>query len=392
MVLTLITFLIVLSILVFVHELGHFMVARRFGVRAEEFGWGFPPRLWGIYKNQEGRWKNVWGGRKVDDALGTIYSINWFPLGGFVKIKGENGPSAGSGQVEDADSFAIQKIWKRAAILSAGVSMNVVLAAMLITIGLLIGMPQALDGVNPSAEVTDRKIQIIQVMPDTPAAAVGLRVGDIIESINDVKFANYQDLQKFVDEHTGEEIYYRLKRSTEEFIAPITPTLMEETGKGGIGIAIAETGIVKYSLFLAVWEGIKTTAVTTWVIIVAFYNLLKGLVLGQGLAGAELAGPVGIAVLTGQVARLGLVYILQFTAILSINLAIINFFPFPALDGGRVLFLAIEKIKGTPVKREVEAFIHNVGFALLMLLVLVVTFQDVAKFGDKFKMIWDKIF
>ena len=122
----------------------------------------------------------------------------------------------------------------------------------------------------------------------------------------------------------------------------------------------------------------------------AFYELIKGLIMGRGVA-IDVAGPIGIAALTGQVAQMGLIYILQFTALLSINLAIINFFPFPALDGGRVLFLIIEKIKGSPVKRELEAAIHNIGFALLMLLVLVVTFRDVARFGDKFKMLWERI-
>ena len=384
--LTLITFLIVLSILVFAHELGHFLVARRFGIRAEEFGWGFPPRAWGIYKSKEGKWKHAWGGKKVEDASGTIYSINWIPLGGFVKLNEDETKS------DDPNHFVNKKVWQRAFILSAGVSMNIILAAVLITIGLLVGMPQALDGVGPGAQISDRKIQIIQVMPDTPAAAVGFKIGDIIEGINDIRFEKYQDLQKFVDERRGEELYYKIKRGREEFIAPLTPRLMEETGRGGVGIAISETGIVRYPFFIAVWEGIKTTAVTTWIIITAFYGLLKGLIIGQGLAGAELAGPVGIAVLTGQVARMGLIYILQFTAILSINLAIINFFPFPALDGGRVLFLIIEKIKGSPIRREIEALIHNVGFALLMLLVLVVTFKDVARFGDKFKMLWDKIF
>ena len=126
-------------------------------------------------------------------------------------------------------------------------------------------------------------------------------------------------------------------------------------------------------------------------IIVAFYELIKGLIFGQGVT-ADLAGPVGIATLTGQVARLGVVYLMQFTALLSINLAVINFLPFPALDGGRFLFLIIEKIKRAPVRREVENLIHNIGFALLMILVLVVTFRDVAKFSGAFSNIWNKLF
>lgn len=127
-----------------------------------------------------------------------------------------------------------------------------------------------------------------------------------------------------------------------------------------------------------------------WLIIAAFYELFKGLILGHGVS-ADVAGPVGIAVLTGQVARMGIIYIMQFTAMLSINLAIINFLPLPALDGGRVLFLILEKIKGRPVRRELEAAIHNIGFILLMILIAAITFRDILKFGDKFRMLWERI-
>lgn len=384
MLITIIIFLAVLSILVFVHEVGHFISARRFGVKAEEFGFGFPPRLGGIYKNREGKWKLVWGNRPVEDSPGTVYSFNWIPLGGFVKIKGENGDNS------DPDSFVNKKIWKRAIILSAGVFMNIVLAAVLFSIGLSIGMPQALDDINPRAAIRDRSIQIIQVLPDSPAAQAGIQIGDVIENINGEKFTSYQELQKFVDEHTGEELIYKIKRAQAELTEKITPQVIPDTGKGGIGVGIIETGTVKYPFYIAAWEGIKITGVYTWAVTVAFYDFFKGVITGAGVS-ADLAGPVGIATMTGQVARMGLIYLLQFIAILSINLAIINFIPFPALDGGRVLFLAIEKIKGAPVRREIESLIHNIGFALLMVLVLIVTFKDIAKLGDKFRMLWERI-
>lgn len=384
MFLTIIIFLAVLSILVFVHEVGHFISARRFGVKAEEFGFGFPPRLGGIYRNREGKWKLVWGSRPVEDSPGTVYSFNWIPLGGFVKIKGENGDNS------DLDSFVNKKIWKRAIILSAGVFMNIVLAAVLFSIGLSIGMPQALDDINPRAAIRDRSIQIIQVLPDSPAAQAGIQIGDVIENINGEEFTSYQELQKFVDEHTGEELIYKIKRAQAELTEKITPQIIPDTGKGGIGVGIIETGTVKYPFYIAAWEGIKITGIYTWAVTVAFYDFFKGVITGAGVS-ADLAGPVGIATMTGQVARMGLIYLLQFIAILSINLAIINFIPFPALDGGRVLFLAIEKIKGAPVKREIESLIHNIGFALLMVLVLIVTLKDIAKLGDKFRMFWERI-
>jgi len=153
----------------------------------------------------------------------------------------------------------------------------------------------------------------------------------------------------------------------------------EETGRGGVGIGIVETGIVRYPWYLAIWEGITATLFLTWAIIVAFYELIKGLIIGQGVS-VDIGGPVRIAQITGDAARMGLSYIINFAAFLSINLAIINFLPIPALDGGRVLFLMIEKIKGSPIKRETEATIHNIGFVLLMILIVLVTYKDIARF------------
>jgi regulator of sigma E protease len=384
MLFTIIVFLAVFSVLVFAHELGHFLTAKKFGVKAEEFGFGYPPRIVGIYRNSAGQCKIVWGSREVKDAPGTVYSLNLLPLGGFVKIKGEddNGDKA-------ADSFAAKKIWQRATMLSAGVVMNIVLAMFLIIIGFMIGIPQVIDGVDARAKILDERIQIVEVMKGSPAETAGVQMGDIIKNIDGVEFSNYFDLQSYVDSHVNQELNYLIERGGQEVGVIVTPEIRPETEKGGIGVSITETGIVKYPWHLAIWEGIKTTFYLFWVILVAFYELFKNLFVGQGLT-QELTGPVGIAVLTGQVAHMGFVYILQFTALFSINLAIINFLPIPALDGGRVLFLIIEKIKGSPVKRELEAALHNIGFALLMLLVIVVTYRDVLKFSGKFLSIWGK--
>ncbi|MFA4941913.1 MAG: RIP metalloprotease RseP [Patescibacteria group bacterium] len=437
MFLTIITFIIVFSLLIFVHELGHFWTARKFGVKAEEFGFGFPPRIFGVQilkgkklekisetekislEISESQTSN--GGeilkevvldekKEIDKMVffkkfrfvqgskepevkpgeeemqaGTIYSLNWIPLGGFVKIKGENGENE-----NDNDSFASRKIWQRAIMLSAGVAMNILLAAVLISFGLMIGLPQTLDDLTPQARIYDKKIQVAEVMADSPAAKAGLAVGDTIISIDKQDFANEEELQNFVAGKVGEELNYEIKRGQDNIDIKIAPEIREETGRGGVGIAIAVTGLVKYPWYLAIWEGVKTTAILTWAILVAFYELFKNLIIGHGLS-ADIAGPVGIAALTGQVAQMGFIYVLQFTVLLSINLAIINFLPIPALDGGRILFLIIEKIKGSPVKREVEAMIHNIGFSLLMILVLVVTFKDVARFGDSFRALWEAI-
>jgi len=381
---TVIIFIAILSVLVFVHELGHFVMARKFGVKVSEFGLGFPPRVWGIYKTKDGKWKNVWGTKKTEelkDMSDTLYSINLLPLGGFVAIKGENGATEEeiAKGVVDEDNFIKKPIWQRCFILSAGVAMNVFLAAILFSVGFMVGLPQVLDDSVPaSAKIIDERIQITEILPDSPADVAGIQRGDIILNINNTKFITDSELQEFVNKNTGQELNYNIKRGSEEFVIQATPEILKETGKGGIGVAIAQTGIVKYPWYQAIWQGVITTIILLGAIVVAFFDLIKNLITGAGIS-AEIAGPVGIATVTGEMANLGWVYLMQFTALLSVNLAVVNFLPFPALDGGRVLFLIIEKLKGRPVKREVEAFLHYIGFALLMVLIIFVTFKDIAR-------------
>ncbi len=385
MFLTIITFILVLSLLVFVHELGHFLSARKFGLRPEEFGFGFPPRAWGIYKAKNGKWKTTKGKKQVDDAADTIYSINWLPLGGFVKL-GEDDADISP----NANHFHNKPIWQRLVMLLAGVTMNMVLAAVLITLGFMIGLPQATEDLHPSARISDQKIQVVSVLDNTPAALSELKIGDAIISINNEDLRNSGHLQALTAANTGNELTYVIKRADVVFEKQITPITIEETGSGGIGIGIVDTGLVKYPIHIAIWEGVKSTGLILAAIFLAFFELFKSM-FGASTLSADIAGPVGIAVITGQVVRMGFVYVLQFAAMLSINLAVINALPFPALDGGRVLFLIIEKIKGSPVKRELEGAIHYIGFALLMLLVLAVTFKDLSRFSDSFKALWQAI-
>ncbi len=379
MFITVIIFIVILSVLVFAHELGHFWTAKKLGIIPKEFGFGFPPRVGGFYKNEANKWKWKWGSSEVKGLKGTIYSLNWIPLGGFVNI-GEDDDIGGDEETKNnPNHFKNQKPWKRAIILTAGVFMNLVLAAIFFAIGYMIGLPQVVDQVSTGARVTEQNIQIIQVLDNTPAKEAGLIMGDIILSINDEKFESYKDLSTFVATQESKELQYKIKRGNDELNLAITPEpIKDNKDVPGIGIAIAETGLVSYPWYRAIWEGIKTTIYLTWYIIVAFAILIKNLVVGQPI-GVEVAGPIGIAAMTGQAAQLGFVYILQFAAILSINLAIINYLPFPALDGGRVLFLIIEKLRGKPVSEKLENFFHNMGFILLMLLVLIVTFKDILK-------------
>ena len=256
--------------------------------------------------------------------------------------------------------------------------MNVVLAAVLISFGLMIGLPQTIDETDHSAKVTERKIQIIEVLPDSIASEGGVEVNDIILSVNGNNFSNSAELQDYVDANIDKEIIYNIKRGQDDLELKLTPRLREDTERGGIGVGIVDTGIVKYSFFQAIWNGIKTTLFLTWYITLAFYELIKGLITGQGLS-VELGGPVRIAQITGDAARMGLPYLINFSALLSINLAIINILPFPALDGGRILFIFLEKIIGRPVKKELEGAIHYIGFILLMILIVLITYKDIAR-------------
>jgi len=371
---TLIIFILVLGLLVLVHELGHFLAARRFGVKVEEFGFGFPPRLAGVYRRADGKWRWIRGEKTVRENPSTIYSFNLIPLGGFVKIKGENG------QDGDRDSFGAKKFWQRAVMLSAGVMMNIVLAAVIISIGLGVGLPQILDGVNPKAKVGWRQIQVVEVLPTSPAAAADVKIGDVIVNIDGREFKTFKEIQDFVGARQGRELTYSLKRGPETLDKKITPTLIKDTGRGGIGIGIAEVGLVRYPWYLAIAEGVKTTGAMLWLIISGLFGLLKQLLSGQNVSG-EVAGPVGIATLTGQMVRLGWVYVAQFTAVLSLNLAVVNILPIPALDGGRLLFLAIAKLRRKPLRPEIEGLIHNIFFVLLLLLILFITVKDISKLG-----------
>ena len=372
MFLTIVVFLAVLSILVLFHEFGHFYSARKLGIKIDEFGLGFPPRIFGFYKNNSGKWKIKWGKGKIKNCPDVVYSINAIPIGGFVKIKGEDGENR-----QDKDSFSSQKVWKRLIVVSAGVLMNIFLAWILISIGFMIGFPHAVDDQfvqEKNVKISDAKVQIVEVLKDSPAERAGLKPLDIILDIENQEVKRGEDVQFFLN--SPQESSLKIKRNGEEQNILITPEFRENLDRYVIGISIADTATIRYPWYLALWEGLKATFIFLWTIIYTFYVVIKDLIVGQSV-GVEVAGPVGIANLTGQMARMGFIYLIQFTALLSLNLAVINFFPFPALDGGRFIFLLIEKIKGKPVKQEIEAIIHNSGFALLMLLFVWITLKDV---------------
>lgn len=357
-ILTIIIFLLVLSVLVFVHEFGHFITAKKSGIRVDEFGFGFPPRLFGIKKGD------------------TIYSVNLIPLGGFVRIKGEDG----SGK-SDPDSFAAKSIGRRMVIILAGVIMNVVLTAVLLSIGALVGMPRVIDGEIRFGKVRDAQIQVVSILPGSPAERAGIETGDVIISANGKEYIEVEELRAHISANSA--VNFKLKRNGQELELSASTELLPQVARVGIGVGLLKTGIVSYPWYIAPWKGVSETGFYIKEITFAFGRILGDLFLGQPVS-VDLSGPVGIAVIAGKVARLGFIHLLQFAALLSINLAFINVLPFPALDGGRMLFLAIEGAFRKPVSRKVEAIIHNIGFVILIMLVLLVTYRDLVRYSSGF--------
>jgi regulator of sigma E protease len=366
-----IIFIIILGVLIFVHELGHFLTAKRNGVKSDEFGFGFPPRMAGFFQDEKTKkYKFVWGNKDIETE-NTIYSINWIPLGGFVKIKGADTLDTGK------DSFASKKAWPRIKILAAGVVMNFVLAWILLSLSLMIGAPEMIGSGDQNA--SKAKIQIDSVVSGSPAEGAGIKIGDeIIKENIQTQFTTVEDVQKFIRENKGKEIELSLKRGDAVLKMKVVPRENAPEGEGALGISMAQTNIVAYPFFEALWLGAMEVYQITIAILLALGGIIASLFAGRGV-GADVSGPIGIAMLTKQVATLGATYVLRFAALLSINLGIINALPIPALDGGRILFILIEKIKGSPVSQETEQKFHTIGFILLILLMVLVTLRDVVK-------------
>ncbi len=365
-------FILILGVLIFSHELGHFLVARRNGIKASEFGFGFPPRIVGFFK-ANGKWKFVWGNREVE-AGDTVYSINWIPMGGFVKIKGENGEGK-----NEKDSFASKKPWTRVKVLAAGVVMNFILAWFLYSVGYIVGNPEAVEN--------GESIQIINVVEKSPASSMGLKPGDEIFKTqtlpngSTLQISNVEDVQNYVSSFKGQEVNLKIKRGKETLDLSGVPRVNAPEGQGSLGIELAQVSIVKYPWYQAPWLGLLKLKDVFLAIFVILFEALKSLVMWKTPAGLEIAGPVKIFNLTGDFVRLGYVYVIQFAALLSVNLGIMNALPIPALDGGRILFIIIEKIKGSPVKEKTEQLLHGVGFfILIMLMIFIITRELLAMF------------
>ena len=352
---SLIIFIIILSALVVVHELGHFLVARTFGIRVDEFGLGFPPRAKRLFT-----WK------------GTPFTINWLPFGGFVKIFGEN-PSE---QIEmSPDSFQSKHRGIQAAVLTAGVFGNFLFAWMLLSLGFIAGLPAP---ANLSLPVENARTVITTVLPLSPAATAGLKSGDVILSLSRGEIPSElapEALSLFIAESV-EPITFTVERGGEISTKVVVPEESIIKDRLAVGLSMDVIGIVKLPPYKALWYGLKTTSELT---------LLTGQAIGtfilEALSGradlASVTGPVGIVGMVGDVRELGFTYLLTFTALLSINLTIINLLPLPALDGGRLFFIGIEGVTRRSIPPRIFNMLNTVGFALLILLMLFITAQDI---------------
>lgn len=341
-------------ILILAHEAGHFYVARRLGVRVEEFGFGFPPRIFSRVKN------------------GVRYSFNILPLGGFVRIFGEHGEGE-----ESPESFISRPARQKFFILGAGIAANIVIAWMLFSVGAAIGTPQMgepQDGVP---------VSIVSISPDSPAARAGLRFGDKIFELRadniSLRVETEQQVRDFIDTHRGREIVLMVRRGNDTKEIHASPRTNPPTGEGSLGIGMGRLITVAVPWYWAPVAGAQEVGYSVVFLMVSIGGIFKELfVHGSGSLG-EISGPVGIYFFSRDLSSLGVVYILRFIGMLSVNLAVFNVLPIPALDGGRIFFLLVEKVRRVRMNPVVENYAHTAGFLALLLLMVLVTYYDIVK-------------
>lgn len=357
-------FILALAILILVHEFGHFITAKKSGMRVDEFGIGFPPRIFAIKKGE------------------TEYSLNIVPLGGFVKIFGEDPDEEAISGDDKERSMVSKPKWMQAIVISAGVIFNIIFAWLLISIGFMSGLPVSVDQLG-FENVKDQRIVIMDVMEGSPAQEAGLGTGDKLVSLGTelevIKDFDEDQMQQFISLHGGEEIsivYERGEGNLETInVTPIEGILEDQSA---IGISTDVIGIAQLPIHKAVWEGLKLTLGLTSAVAVGLVGFITSLFDGTG-AFNQLTGPVGIVGMVGDASTLGWIYLLNFVAFISINLAVINSIPFPALDGGRFLVIIIEAIMRKDIKPVILNTLNLVGFVLLISLMVAVTYNDILK-------------
>lgn len=348
MFLALLAFFGALAVLVLAHEFGHFLVAKKYGVKVEEFGFGFPPKIFSFRKGE------------------TLYSLNLLPLGGFVKILGEN-----SSDSSDPGNFSSRPAFQKAIMLSAGVFFNFILAVILFSLVAWWGMPVDADDPLWQGRVQNAQITVVGVIKDSSAEKSGIKLNDKI-----LGFGEIAQVQELIKNNLGKEITLSIERKNKKFsLKAVLPQSEIEDG-AVLGIAMAKIGLVREPWYKAPFAGLKTSFLTLWHALSGLWFLLTLLFSGQSLSGF-VSGPVGIFSLVDDTLDFGAVFLISLVASLSINLAVINLLPIPALDGGRLVFLLIEKFRGRPINQKASGLAHAAGFAILIILMALVTYYDV---------------
>ncbi len=361
---SIILFFVILLILVLVHEFGHFIAAKKSGIRVDEFGFGFPPKLFGVKKGE------------------TEYTFNALPFGGFVKIFGETPDEASTSGADSSRSLVNKPKYIQAMVLFAGVFFNLLLAWLLLSAGFATGLPASSD-FDPNVHYLKAPaLTITSVLDKSPAQAAGLQIGDTITALSagdeTVEEITIESVQQFISSHPGTSVTLAYERKGIAATTAVVPAEGVVEDHAGVGISMDMVGILKLPIHKALWQGMKLTGRLTVDTVVSLAHLIRDSVAGHANF-SSLTGPVGLVGVVGDAYQFGFVHLLSLMALISINLAVINLIPFPALDGGRLLFLLIEKIKGSPIKPRVANIMNVVGFCLLIGLMLVVTYHDIAR-------------
>lgn len=354
---TLISFLLVFGFLVFVHEFGHYIVAKRAGIKIEEFAFGFFVPIYTWKKN------------------GVKYSINLIPIGGYVKMLGEEG-----GHEDNPQSFSYQSFSKKAQILSAGVIMNIFLCILILSFGYGIGMKSLIPGMwDHPGVVNTQKVKILEVNKNSPADKAGLKPNDKILEVNEEKIFLDFEFATFVADKENQTVNLLIERDGKKENIKLIPTLNEDEKRAVIGVIIETEGKIRSPWYLAPIAGFLETLRLAKLTVIGIFNFFATLFTRFSI-GEEVVGPAGIFAVTGMFAKLGFFYLLQFVAILSLSLGLVNILPIPALDGGHILIFGIERLAGKKLSLEIRAFINTLGFAFLILLVILVTVKDFGRF------------
>jgi len=355
MLLTILVFILILSVLVFVHEFGHFTVARSFGVHVEEFGFGLPPRLFG---------------KKI---RGTIYSLNALPIGGFVKLAGEDAEDIDrekhgvKSKIARSHYFWAKSKKERILILLAGVTMNFILA-----IGIT-GFLLSRGIIEPTNHV-----RIEKVISDSPAETAGLLVGDIIKRVGDVNPTKPDMVVTTINAHKGEVVNITVDRNGSPISFFVVPRVNPPSGQGALGVQLNNYERHVYPWREIPFKSVEVTFKRAYQMLYSMGDMLVRFVTGKTVKSEEVSGPVGIAKVVGDSMKYGWEAVLELVSILSLNLAILNILPFPALDGGRILFVVIEKL-GKKARPAVERMIHQIGMMILLGLLLLITVNDILR-------------